>query len=96
MVVMVEFPPGAQVDPHTHTADYVEVVIAGSQMVTGRWHHAGDLRTVRAGTGYGPLVAGPEGATVMLIFSRGDAQIQEFSKDSANDRANEARSRPVR
>lgn len=64
------FPPGVRVAPHTHDADYAEIILEGTQQVTRRWHRAGDIRIVKAGTAYGPLIAGPEGVTVLVIFRR--------------------------
>jgi len=68
VVLIGTWPPGATVGPHSHVSDYAEIIIAGSQQVTRRWHHAGDVRIVKGGTTYGPLVAGPEGVTVLIIF----------------------------
>lgn len=62
------YPPGFEVVPHTHACDYVEIILEGSQKVTGKWHHAGDVRMARAGTVYGPLIAGPEGVTFVAVF----------------------------
>ena len=76
------FPPGAVVSPHSHPCDYAEIILEGSQQVTRRWHHAGDIRIVKAGTVYGPLVAGPEGATVLVIF-RTQNWITEWVKNPA-------------
>lgn len=67
-VYRVSFPPGVRVAPHTHDVDYAEIILEGTQMVTGRWFGAGDVRIVKAGTVYGPLVAGPNGAEVIVIF----------------------------
>jgi hypothetical protein len=66
------FPPNTFVEPHTHACDYAEVVLEGSQQVTRKWYYPGDIRIAKAGTVYGPLLAGPEGATVLLIFRGGD------------------------
>ena len=62
------FPPHTVTAPHSHQCDYAEIILHGSQQVTRRWYKAGDVRIVKAGTVYGPLVAGPEGATVIVIF----------------------------
>ena len=43
----------------------------GSVQVTRRWYHEGDIRIVKGGTVYGPVIAGPEGATVLIIFRGG-------------------------
>jgi hypothetical protein len=60
--------PGVTVQPHSHVCDYTEILLEGSEQVTRKWHHAGDVRVVKAGTVYGPLVAGPEGVTKLIIF----------------------------
>lgn len=70
-VFMVEFPPNCHVAAHTHECDYSEIILEGSQQVTRRWHHAGEIRIATAGTAYGPLVAGPEGCKVLVIFADG-------------------------
>ena len=62
------YPPGWEVQPHTHACDYMEIILEGSQKVTGKWHHAGDVRIARAGTVYGPLIAGPEGVRAFLVL----------------------------
>jgi hypothetical protein len=71
VVFRVDFPPNCHVAPHTHDTDYCEIILSGSQQVTRKWHHAGDVRIVQAGTAYGPLVAGPEGCSVLAIFASG-------------------------
>ena len=48
------YPPGWEVSPHTHACDYLEIILQGSQQVTGKWHHAGGVRIAQAGTVYGP------------------------------------------
>ena len=72
VVMRGSFPPGAVVAPHSHPCDYAEILLEGSQQVTRQWHYPGDIRIVKAGTVYGPLVAGPEGVTVLVIFRSGD------------------------
>lgn len=71
VVLRMELPPGATVGAHAHDTDYTEIILEGSQVVTRRLHTAGDVRIVKAGTSYGPLVAGPDGATVLVIFRDG-------------------------
>jgi anti-sigma factor ChrR (cupin superfamily) len=72
-VFFLKFPPHGRVEAHTHDVDYCEIVLQGSQQVSGRWYHAGDLRVVKAGAGYGPLITGPDGCTVVAVF-------RDFSK----------------
>lgn len=70
-VFKVYYPPGCTVEAHTHECDYTEIIVEGSQKVGATWHHAGDVRIGLADRGYGPLVAGPEGATVLFMFKDG-------------------------
>ena len=65
------YPPNIEIAPHTHAADYCEIVLEGSLRVTRRWFTAGDVRIVKGGTAYGPLVMGPEGCTALVIFADG-------------------------
>jgi hypothetical protein len=77
------FPPNAVVAPHSHSCDYAEIILEGTQQVTRRWHKAGDVRIVKAGTVYGPLVAGPEGCTVLVIFRSGTWETQYVGDHAA-------------
>ena len=65
------FPPGCTIEAHTHACDYSEIILAGSQKVGSKWLNPGDIRVGLANRGYGPLVAGPEGASVLVIFADG-------------------------
>tara|TARA_A200000159_G_scaffold132931_1_gene130761 strand:- start:72 stop:554 length:483 start_codon:yes stop_codon:yes gene_type:complete len=71
-VFKVYFPPDCRVEAHTHSCDYSEIILEGSQKVSGKWLHEGDIRVGLANKGYGPLIAGPEGATVLVIFADGN------------------------
>jgi hypothetical protein len=66
------YPPGSRTEAHHHVNDYAEILLEGSQQITNKWHHAGDVRIVKAGTGYGPLIAGPEGCRTLVIFRNQD------------------------
>ena len=70
-VFRVYFPPGCTVEAHTHDCDYTEIILEGTQKVGATWHKAGDIRIGLANRGYGPLVAGPDGATVLFLFKDG-------------------------
>ena len=67
-VFKVYYPPGCTIEAHTHECDYTEIILEGTQRVGATWHKAGDIRIGLANRGYGPLVAGPEGATVLFMF----------------------------
>src|SRR5262245_40512159 len=73
-ILVVKYAPGARVEPHYHGSDYCSIVVEGSIEVTRRNHEVGSMRFVNAGTTYGPLVAGPEGCTVVDIFATGVAE----------------------
>lgn len=62
------YPPGCYIEAHTHDCDYTEIILEGSQKVGAKWFKAGDVRIGLANRGYGPLLAGEEGATVLFIF----------------------------
>ena len=66
------FPAGYRVEPHHHVTDYAEILLEGSQQITNHWHRAGDVRIVKAGTGYGPLITGPEGCETIVVFRNQD------------------------
>lgn len=70
-IMVVKYEPGAYVAPHYHHADYCSVVVQGSMEVTRRTHGTGSIRVVNAGTVYGPLIAGPDGCTVIEFFVTG-------------------------
>lgn len=72
MMTIVEYAPNAVVEPHYHLVDYASVVVRGSIEITKKQEHVGAIRLVKAGVGYGPLRAGPEGCTVLDIFALGD------------------------
>jgi anti-sigma factor ChrR (cupin superfamily) len=72
-MLVVKYEPGSVVGPHYHHCDYCSVVVEGSIEVTRRNHEVGSIRVVDAGTAYGPLVAGPEGCTVIEVFATGVA-----------------------
>ena len=70
-VFKVYYPPNNVIEAHTHECDYTEILLAGTQRVGATWHKAGDIRIGLANRGYGPLVTGPEGATVLFFFADG-------------------------
>jgi quercetin dioxygenase-like cupin family protein len=71
-MIVVKYDPGARIEPHYHECDYCSIVVEGSIEVTRRVHDVGSVRVVKAGTVYGPLVAGPDGCTVIDIFATGE------------------------
>ena len=65
------FPPDCRIEAHTHACDYSEFILEGNQKVSGKWLYPGDIRVGLANRGYGPLIAGPDGVTVLVIFANG-------------------------
>jgi len=80
LVMFVRYSPGITVRPHAHASDYVSMVLEGEVTVTGRRHGVGSVRTVAAGTTYGPLVAGPEGTLLVDIFSDRNGLFPQWAK----------------
>ena len=68
-VLRAVFPPHCTVSPHSHDIDYLEISLEGAQKVGRKGHRQGDIRVVNKGTVYGPLVAGPDGATVLIVMN---------------------------
>jgi hypothetical protein len=71
-IIYLQQPAGVTSSPHSHVSDYCEIVLEGSVKVGKKWHRKGDVRIVPAGSGYGPLEAGPDGLTALIIFARQD------------------------
>ena len=68
LVILSKFAPGEVVDPHTHGTNYFEYVIEGQQTVGKTVFGPGDVRFAKAGAGYGPIIIGPQGCTVVIVF----------------------------
>jgi anti-sigma factor ChrR (cupin superfamily) len=80
-IVLSRFVPGEVVEPHTHGTNYCEYVISGEQTVGKTVFRAGDVRIVKAGTGYGPIVTGPDGCEVLIVFQNASgAMMQPMGK----------------
>ena len=71
-VLVVKYDPGCKVEVHYHDCDYCSIVVEGSIEISHVMHGVGDMRFVKAGTVYGPLIAGPEGCTVIDVFAVGN------------------------
>lgn len=71
-VFKVSFPADCRIEAHTHACDYSEIILEGAQKVSGKWLYPGDIRVGLANQGYGPLIAGPQGVTVLVIFASGN------------------------
>jgi anti-sigma factor ChrR (cupin superfamily) len=85
LVILSKFAPGEVVEPHTHGTNYCEYVIEGEQTVGKTTFRAGDVRLAKAGAGYGPLVMGPEGCTVLIVFQQASgAMMQPLGRAKEN------------
>ena len=76
-MILSRFEPGETVEPHTHGANYAEYVIAGEQTVGKTTFRTGDIRIAKAGAGYGPIVIGPEGCTVLIVFQQASGAMMQ-------------------
>lgn len=77
LVILTRFEPGETVEPHTHESNYFEYVIEGEQSVGKTTFREGDVRIVKGGTGYGPVVAGPEGCLVLIMFQNATGALMQ-------------------
>ena len=67
MLRLVEYSPGYLEPRHRHTADEIVYILSGTVDIDGTRYEAGDALWIGAHTEYGPLTAGPEGMTFLLI-----------------------------
>ena len=76
-MILSKFEPGVRVQAHTHDSNYFEYIIEGEQLVGKQTFTKGDIRLVKGGTGYGPIVIGPNGCTVLIVFEDGSRSMTE-------------------
>ena len=69
----VEYAPGRVLRTHFHDVDEFQVVVAGSGRLGTHALVPGTVHFARAHTGYGPIVAGPEGLSFLTLRARRDA-----------------------
>jgi hypothetical protein len=69
MVIYARYDPGVVVERHGHMSDHFVFVVAGEVLVGDRPCPAGTHITLEQGAAFGPLVAGPEGATLYEIMT---------------------------
>lgn len=69
VAVIVRIPPNTPLPRHAHVAHRLEVLIEGSLLEDGVEYHPGDVMTAGTREFYGPMAAGPDGATTVEIFS---------------------------
>ena len=84
IMVMSRFQPGTRVAPHAHGSNYMEYIVEGEQSIGRNQFKAGDVRVVKAGTGYGPITVGQNGCTVLVFFQDGSrAQMETMPRKQA-------------
>jgi anti-sigma factor ChrR (cupin superfamily) len=76
-MILSKFQPGVHVHAHTHDCSYFEYIIEGEQTVGKQTFGTGDVRLVKGGVGYGPIVIGPNGCTVLIVFEDGSRSMME-------------------
>ena len=67
MFRLVEYAAGYTEPKHRHNADEIVYVVAGEVDIGGTRYEAGDPLWIEADTDYGPLRAGPNGMTFILV-----------------------------
>jgi hypothetical protein len=82
LAVVIELPPNTQGRAHSHTSDYMTVVIEGSLKTSGRWYGPGEIRFQDAGSVYGPSLVGPDGVRVLVVFADRNGLPDQFVKES--------------
>lgn len=72
LAILSELPANHVEPPHTHDSSYMEIIIRGDIRVGKADLCEGDVRIVRGGVGYGPLITGASGCLRLTIFDRAD------------------------
>jgi hypothetical protein len=67
---IMRMPPNYVISRHAHTAERLEVIVAGSLDVGDRVLGPGDVMQARIEEPYGDHTAGPEGCTTLEIFGK--------------------------
>ncbi len=67
-VFIVKYGPTYVGRAHSHDTDYCSIVVEGSIEIARKVFGRGAIRFVKSETTYGPIIAGPEGATVIEFF----------------------------
>jgi hypothetical protein len=88
MVVQV-VPPDLDFATHHHDTDYCTVVLQGALRVGRTWCRAGNIRVQDAGSTYGPIRSGPEGATVVSFYGDRSALPDQFLREADRMRYDE-------
>jgi hypothetical protein len=91
---LVEMSPNQVVAPHFHAVDQFQVFVAGSGLF-GRDHRISPLSVHYADhhTGYGPIVAGPQGFSYFTLRARTDAGVVFLNTPGYRDKLLPSRKR---
>jgi hypothetical protein len=68
LLIVTEFPPDAVLPRHYHGDVFMDAVVRGSSIIDGETHPAGTVRWFPAQAMYGPVIAGPEGCTLLEFY----------------------------
>ena len=82
LAVVIELPPNTEGRAHSHTSDYLTIVIEGSLKTSGKWYRPGEIRFQDAGSVYGPSLVGPEGVRVLVVFADRNGLPDQFVKEA--------------
>ena len=66
----VRYDPGMRVERHQHPANEIIYILGGELLLGDQVCPPGTAITLQAGTTYGPLIAGPQGAEFLLTMNR--------------------------
>ncbi len=77
-LILSKFEPGTRVPPHSHGCNYCEYILEGEQRVGKVLFGKGDIRLVKGGSGYGPIMVGADGCTVLIVFQDGARSLMEM------------------
>lgn len=85
LVSFTRYDPGLVVEPHFHGGDEVIYVLEGEMTICARRCPAGTAVLLRRGTPTGPILAGPEGTTMLEVFFGADAGLPNAVADERWD-----------
>jgi hypothetical protein len=82
VLVVQVVPPDLDFATHHHNTDYSTVILQGSLRVGRTWCRTGHIRVQDAGSTYGPIRSGPEGATVVSFYGDRSALPDQFTREA--------------
>lgn len=92
-----ELPPGHVIEPHYHDVDQFQIIIKGDGTLAGEPVCPGTVHFTEKGTPYGPIVAGPEGLTFMVVRPYVDHLAEHIPTKTVLDKVRAAqREKPAR